>query len=90
MAKHFAFKDPPSLKFYDRTDMNMYKPHEARFCAGQFFSGTKNSVSQGLAVHANQKTQKLLLALLENAGKILKGRKGFRNAEKVLEMQERF
>ena len=70
--------------------MNMYKPHEARFCAGQFFSGTKNSASQGLAVHANQKTQKLVLALLENAGKVLKGRKGFRNAGKVLEMQERF
>jgi hypothetical protein len=29
-------------------------------------------------------------ALLENAGKVLKGRKGFRNAGKVLEMQERF
>ena len=34
-------------------------------------------------VHAN-------LVLLENAGKVLKGRKGFRNAGKVLEMQERF
>ena len=48
----------------------MYKPHEARFCAGRFFSGTKNSVSQGLAVHANQKTQNLLLAHC----KIAKGR----------------
>jgi hypothetical protein len=37
-----------------------------------------------------KKTQKLLLAILENAGKVLKGRKGFRNAGKVLEMQERF
>jgi len=27
---------------------------------------------------------------LENAGNVLKGRKGFRNAGKVLEMQERF
>jgi hypothetical protein len=45
---------------------------------------------KALPVHANQKTQRLLLALLENAGKVLKGRKGFRNAGKVLEMQERF
>ena len=36
------------------------------------------------------KSQKLLLVLLENAGKVLKGRKGFRNAGKVLKMQERF
>ena len=36
------------------------------------------------------KNQKLVLVLLENAGKVLKGRKGFRNAEKVLKMQERF
>jgi hypothetical protein len=35
-------------------------------------------------------TVKLLLALLENAGKVLKCRKGFRNAGKVLKMQERF
>ena len=32
------------------------------------------------------KSQKLLLVLLENAGKVLKGRKGFRNAGKVLKM----
>ena len=32
----------------------------------------------------------MLLVLLENAGKVLKGRKGFRNAGKVLKMQERF
>ena len=38
-------------------------------------------------VHANQK---LLLVLLENAGKVFKGRKGFRNAGKVLKIQERF
>ena len=36
------------------------------------------------------KNPKLLLVLLENAGKVLKGRKGFRNAGKVLKMQERF
>ena len=36
------------------------------------------------------KSQKLLLVLLENAGKVLKGRKGFRIARKVLKMQERF
>ena len=36
------------------------------------------------------KSQKLLLVLLENAGKVLKGRKGFKNAGKVLKMQERF
>ena len=30
------------------------------------------------------KSQKLLLVLLENAGKVLKGRKGFKNAGKVL------
>ena len=36
------------------------------------------------------KSQKLLLVLLENAGKVLKCRKGFRNAGKVLKMQERF
>ena len=34
--------------------------------------------------------QKMLLVLLENAGKVLKGKRGFRNAGKVLEMQERF
>ena len=32
------------------------------------------------------KSQKLLLVLLENAGKVLKGRKGFRNAGKFLKM----
>ena len=37
-----------------------------------------------------QKSQKLLLVLLENAGKVLKGRKGFRNSGKVLKIQERF
>ena len=36
------------------------------------------------------KSQKLLLVLLENAGKVLKGRKVFRSARKVLEGQERF
>ena len=36
------------------------------------------------------KSQKLLLVLLENAGKVLKGRTGFRNAGKDLKMQERF
>ena len=36
------------------------------------------------------KSQKLLLVLLENAGKVLKGRKGFIIAGKVLKMQERF
>ena len=36
------------------------------------------------------KSQRLLLLLLEKAGKVLKGRKGFRNAGKVLKMQERF
>ena len=36
------------------------------------------------------KSQKLLLVLLENARKVLKGRKGFRIAGKVLKMQERF
>ena len=36
------------------------------------------------------KSQKMLLVLLENAGKVLKGRKGFRNAGKVLKVQERF
>ena len=30
--------------------VHRYEPHEARFCAAQFFSGTKNSVSRGLAV----------------------------------------
>ena len=29
--------------------VHKYKPHEARFCAAWFFSGTKNSVSRGLA-----------------------------------------
>ena len=32
----------------------------------------------------------MLLVLLENAGKVLKGRKGFRNAGKVLKIQEMF
>jgi hypothetical protein len=32
----------------------------------------------------------LLLVLLENAGKVLKERKSFRKAGKVLKMQERF
>ena len=32
----------------------------------------------------------MLLALLEDAGKVLKRRKGFRNAGKVSKMQERF
>ena len=36
------------------------------------------------------KSQKLVVVLLKNAGKVLKGRKGFRNAGKVLKMQERF
>ena len=31
-----------------------------------------------------------VLVLLENAGKVLKGRKGFKNARKVLKIQERF
>ena len=30
--------------------VHRYKPHEARFCAARFFSGTKNRVSRGLAV----------------------------------------
>ena len=36
------------------------------------------------------KSQKLLLVLLENAGKVLKGRKGIRNAGKVLKMRKGF
>ena len=35
-------------------------------------------------VHAHPKPQKLLLKLLENAGEVLKRKKGFRNAGKVL------
>ena len=30
--------------------VHRYKPHEARFCAARFFSGTKIRVSRGLAV----------------------------------------
>ena len=33
--------------------VHRYKPHEARFCAARFFSGTKIRVSRGLAVNQN-------------------------------------
>ena len=36
--------------------VHRYKPHEARFCAARFFSGTKNRVSRGLAVYAYNST----------------------------------
>ena len=36
------------------------------------------------------KKPKVATCTFENAGKVLKGRKGFRNAGKVLKMQERF
>jgi hypothetical protein len=36
------------------------------------------------------KNPKIATCTLENAGRVLKGRKGFINAGKVLEMQERF
>ena len=36
------------------------------------------------------KSKKLLLVLLENAGKVLKGKKGFRKAGKVFKIQESF
>ena len=47
--------------------VHKYKPHEARFCAARFFSGTKNSVSQGLAVLIHQK--KIRRAPWKNLGR---------------------
>jgi hypothetical protein len=43
-------------RFFEKiiTLVHKYKPHEARFCAARFFSGTKNHVSRGLAVLKNR------------------------------------
>ena len=55
-----------------------------------YFFGKLPIYDNGIPNTCQTKSQKLLLVLLENAGKVLKGRRGFRNAGKVLEMQERF
>ena len=53
-------------RFFEKksTLVHKYKPHEARFYAARFFSGTKICVSRGLAVSTNfrfmQKPQLLL------------------------------
>ena len=55
--------------------VHRYKPHEVRFWAARFFSGTKNSVSQGLAVfskHSGNLTLiKFLIAMLSNLAETL-------------------
>ena len=45
-------KNLEDTRFFEKKNplVHKYKPHEARFCAARFFSGTKNSVSRGLAV----------------------------------------
>ena len=55
-----------------------------------YFFGKLPIDDNGIPDTCQTKSQKLLLVLLENAGKVLKGRKGFINAGKVLKMQERF
>ena len=55
-----------------------------------YFFGNLPIDDNGIPNTCQTKSQKLLLVLLENAGKVLKGSRGFRNAGKVLEMQERF
>ena len=55
-----------------------------------YFFGKLPIDDNGIPNTCQTKSQKLLLVLLENAGKVLKGRKGFKNAGKVLKMQERF
>ena len=55
-----------------------------------YFFGKLPIDDNGIPDTCQTNSQKLLLVLLENAGKVLKGRKGFRNAGKVLKMQERF
>ena len=54
-----------------------------------YFFGKLPIDDNGIPDTCQTKRQKLLLVLLENARKVLKGRRGFRNAGKVLEMQER-
>ena len=54
-----------------------------------YFFGKLPIDDNGIPNTCQTKSQKLLLVLLENAGKVLKGRKGFRKAGKVLKMQER-
>ena len=55
-----------------------------------YFFGKLPIDDNGIPDTCQTKSQKLLLVLLENAGKVLKGRKGFRNSGKVLKIQERF
>ena len=51
-----------------------------------YFFGKLPIDDNGIPNTCQTKSQKLLLVLLENAGKVLKGMKGFRNAGKVLKM----
>ena len=51
-----------------------------------YFFGKLPIDDNGIPAICQTKSQKMLLALLENTGKVLKGRRGFRNAGKVSEM----
>ena len=62
-------------RFFEKkiTLVHKYKPHEARFCAARFFSGTKNRVSRGLAVLSNNRN---------HSNKLLKSHKFSKQREK--------